>query len=373
MVSTSAGLGEFLTYDADNRRPGLTICSGAVTNSYYSADWQVLEDDIVNGSTTTKDTYVWSLSYIDDMVARDQSVNGGAATRIYAQQDANHDFTALVNASGSVVERFDYDPYGTATVLNASWGGTTDAYSWVYRFQGGRYDPSSGKINFRNRDLDTVTGTWMEKDPAGYGPVGGESTYSGEPFHSAAVYRFDGTQYAGVSGTPNLAAVMYNPTMGIWIAPGPVEHGNGMNLYQAYSDNPVDLEDPMGLFVGLGAGHQRAPGIGSPCCLKYDTGWHISGYTSMSACWKAEYAKYSLWNKIPAPWNTITASALGAGSKIAGAVGGKVGKAGSAVGWALYGAAVYQVGLTAGAALSCGDSYCTKGGHVTSTCPYKCG
>jgi len=139
-----------------------------VTNSYYSTSWQVLEDDIVLGSTTTKDTYVWSQSYIDDMVARDQSVNGGAATRIYAQQDANHDVTSITDSSGNVLERFVYDPYGTATVLNASWGGTTDAYSWVYRFQGGRYDPSSGKINFRNRDLDTVTGTWMERDPIGY-------------------------------------------------------------------------------------------------------------------------------------------------------------------------------------------------------------
>jgi len=73
--------------------------------------------------------------------------------------------TALVNTSGTVLERFIYDPYGTATVLNATtWASRSDGYSWVYRFQGGRYDPSSGKINFRYRDLDTVTGTWMEQD-----------------------------------------------------------------------------------------------------------------------------------------------------------------------------------------------------------------
>ena len=139
-----------------------------MTNSYYSTSWQVLEDDIVLGSTTTKDTYVWSLSYIDDIVARDQSVNGGAATRIYAQQDANHDVTALVNTGGSVLERFDYDPYGTATVLSASWGGTTDAYSWLYLFQGGRYDSSVKNYNFRTRDYRPTLGTWMESDFAGY-------------------------------------------------------------------------------------------------------------------------------------------------------------------------------------------------------------
>jgi RHS repeat-associated protein len=38
----------------------------------------------------------------------------------------------------------------------------------LFGFQGGRLDLTSGKINFRHRDLDTVTDTWMEKDPIGY-------------------------------------------------------------------------------------------------------------------------------------------------------------------------------------------------------------
>ena len=179
MASSSASNGEFFTYDADNRRPGLSFCSGEVLNSYYDMAWQDLEDDDVIGSTTTKSTYVWSQSYIDDMLARDQSVNGGAATRIYAQEDANHDVTSITDSSGNVLERFVYDPYGTATVLNATtWASRSDGFSWVYRFQGGRYDPSSGKINFWNRDLNTVTGTWMERDPSGY--VEGPNLYEFE-------------------------------------------------------------------------------------------------------------------------------------------------------------------------------------------------
>lgn len=163
MVTTSVN-GETFTYDADSRRPALSFCSGEVQNSYYDVSWQDLEDDDVNGSTTTKDTYVWSQSYIDDMVARDQSVNGGTATRIYAQQDANHDVTALVNTSGTVVERFDYDPYGKVTVLSASWGNSTDQYSWAYLFQGGRYDSNAKNYNFRNRDYRPTLGVWLEED-----------------------------------------------------------------------------------------------------------------------------------------------------------------------------------------------------------------
>ena len=190
------GNGDVYSYDADNRRPGFSICSGTVTNSYYSTSWQDLEDDVYNpcGGSTTVSTYTWGFSYIDDIVERDQNVNGGAITRIYAQQDANHDVTALVNASGAVLERFIYDPYGSMKVLNAStWAIRSDGYSWVYTFQGGRYDPISGKINFRNRDLDPVTGTWMEQDPAGY--------------------------------------------------------GDGMSLYQAGRSNPVVNDDPGGLAV----------------------------------------------------------------------------------------------------------------------------
>ena len=173
MVSAYNGTNaETIIYDADNRRPGLNICGTTVTDSYYTTSWQDIEDDVVTlgcGGSTTKSTYVWSESYIDDVVARDQSVNSGPIARVYAEQDANHDTTSLVNASGTALERFIYDPYGTRTVLNpGSWSTTGDSQSWLFGFQGGRLDPTSGKINFRNRDLDPVTDTWMEKDPIGY-------------------------------------------------------------------------------------------------------------------------------------------------------------------------------------------------------------
>jgi RHS repeat-associated protein len=46
----------------------------------------------------------------------------------------------------------------------STWAVTSDSQSWVYGFQGGRLDPLTNKINFRHRDLDTGTDTWMEKD-----------------------------------------------------------------------------------------------------------------------------------------------------------------------------------------------------------------
>ena len=122
--------GEVYAYNAIGERPGLSlnVCNGAVTSSYYSTQWQDLEDDVTTypcGPVTTMSTYLWSEGYIDDLIARDTGT-----TRVFAQQDANHDITSLTNSSGSVLERFIYDPYGKQTVLNpSSWSATTDSYS----------------------------------------------------------------------------------------------------------------------------------------------------------------------------------------------------------------------------------------------------
>ncbi|MGH7215344.1 MAG: hypothetical protein ACREIT_11330 [Tepidisphaeraceae bacterium] len=61
--------------------------------------------------------------YVDATIAidRDSDANGTLDERIYVLQDANFNVTALVNASGSVIERYLYDAYGKRTVLDANW------------------------------------------------------------------------------------------------------------------------------------------------------------------------------------------------------------------------------------------------------------
>src|SRR5438552_8629208 len=90
--------------------------------------------------------------------------------RLWVQQDANWNVTALVNAAGSVVERYVYDPYGAVTYLNATWGViASSAYGFVYLFQGDRLDPASGLYNSRNRDYSPTLGRWIQQDPLRYG------------------------------------------------------------------------------------------------------------------------------------------------------------------------------------------------------------
>jgi RHS repeat-associated protein len=125
---------------------------------------------------------VWSPTYVNDLVLRDRdpSGNGNFSERLYVQQDANHNVTAITNSSNpaTVQERFVYDPYGSVTVLTSGWSTTTDTKNWLYLFQGGRWDSYVGLYDFQRRELDPVLGRWIQQDPTGYGD--GASLYQFE-------------------------------------------------------------------------------------------------------------------------------------------------------------------------------------------------
>jgi RHS repeat-associated protein len=154
-------------YDGGGQRVRETR-GGTTTDLYYSNEWQVLEER-VGGTATT--SYVWSPVYVDSMVARDRDTNsdGTLDERLYAAQDANFNVTALINTSGTVVERYQYDPYGGFSVLDGSWGarGTT-SYGWKYLYQGGRWDADGTAYSFRNREYRPTLGRWLQNDPIGF-------------------------------------------------------------------------------------------------------------------------------------------------------------------------------------------------------------
>lgn len=86
--------------------------------------------------------------------------------RHYLQHDANYNVTAVTDRYGTVVERYLYDPYGLAAVLDANWGNDADGQSdvgWLYLHQGGRYDATAGLYHFRNRDYSPTPGRWTRR------------------------------------------------------------------------------------------------------------------------------------------------------------------------------------------------------------------
>jgi RHS repeat-associated protein len=200
---------ELYGYVADSTRASIWDVSVKTTYSFYSADWQALEDnDSVSGPVYS---YVWGLGYIDDLVARDDA----SSNRIYAQHDATWNVTALIGKiSGvwQVVERFAYDPYGVATVLTSAYASTTDSKDWVYRWQDGRYNTVTGLYNFRYRDYSPTLGVWIEKDPAGY--IDGPNVYQamlGEPIGNVDPMGLSGTAGTG-SSQPTTRPASTSPT-----------------------------------------------------------------------------------------------------------------------------------------------------------------
>jgi RHS repeat-associated protein len=98
--------------------------------------------------------------------------NGTLDARRFCCHNDLFSVQALVTGGGTVVERYEYDPYGKVTVLDA--GGTPKAnpdfseYGSPWTFTGRRLDPETGLLYFRNRYYHPGLGRFVGRDPSGY-------------------------------------------------------------------------------------------------------------------------------------------------------------------------------------------------------------
>jgi RHS repeat-associated protein len=252
VINAEATSVETYTYDAQGHRVTETPAGSLEKDLYYSNQWQVIEEDTSNSGLHLHADYVWSPVFVDALILRDDHLTGtydGSAfnfsDRLYATQDANYNVTALVaytsrpgdtNGDGEVdltdlnnvlnhlgttvtpwqdgdtngdgrvdltdlnnvlselgttegvTERFVYDAYGASQTYTRTWAATTDAYAWQYKFQGGRYDSTTGLYDFRNREYSPTMMRWTTQDPLGYvdgmndyGFVGGDPISLDDP------------------------------------------------------------------------------------------------------------------------------------------------------------------------------------------------
>jgi len=161
--------------------------------------------------------------------------------------NANWNVVALAESDGDVVERYIYDAYGRATVLNADFtpkvSGT--AYAWTHLYTGRELDPESGLMHYRNRYYHTGLGRFVSRDPIGY--------------------------------------------------------GGGINAYGYCANSPVDYVDPGGTKKGGGGGTSRPPIVHEPPPIEVgDTPVNItyvsdkSGYDSVEFWGNFWYSNYDL-------------------------------------------------------------------------------
>ncbi|MFL5246024.1 MAG: RHS repeat-associated core domain-containing protein [Gemmataceae bacterium] len=291
LVAVKNGGTTLASYKFDGTGRRIVETAGANTRDLYFDGWNVLEERL-NSASTADMQYVWNPLQTNSLVLRDRSTahNGTLDERLWVQQDANGDVTALINSSGSAVERYAYDPYGLVTYLNASWATiSSSGYAANYLYQGERLDPATGLLHMERRDYSASLQRFVNVDPKRYA-AGDNDLY--RFVGNNPVIHFDPTgldtnaalQLAGImSGMLNMMGGNFDPQIGI---------NEGIRASQAYEDLRGSGESIGGSIVITGA----------------FVGADIAGITKISDAW---VGKDALSGEPLSPWQRVIGAATG--------------------------------------------------------------
>ncbi len=156
-AGTNAIVADYL-YDPALRQRQKNV-GGTKTNFYYSG-WQRLAD--YDGTTNTlQQRYVYGPG-LDEVLIQVNS--GGSKTYFHANHQGS--VIAATDASGAVLNRFKYSPYGESPSMS----GTNHGYT------GQRYDSETGLYYYKMRYFSPKLGRFLQVDPIGY--AGGLNSYS---------------------------------------------------------------------------------------------------------------------------------------------------------------------------------------------------
>jgi RHS repeat-associated protein len=164
-------------YDGLSRRI-TKEAGGTVTHTYWSDRWKPLEERI-GSATTASRSYLWGErpGHRDELVLRDRDTDGNGTLdeRLYATMDYFNG-TAILNTSGTVLERYAYSAFGQRRIMAADFSPrSTSGYAWDFGFQGQFRDVETGWSNYGYRVYVPLVGTWINRDPIG--ETGGDNLY----------------------------------------------------------------------------------------------------------------------------------------------------------------------------------------------------
>jgi RHS repeat-associated protein len=158
------------------------------TDLFYTAAWQVIEER-EDGEENATVQNMWSPVYVNALILRDSDTTGGGNLgksgsgldeRVYVQHDANFNVTAITNISGTVVERYLYDPYGNHIVTSDVYEPLLNNASVFFMdtlYQGGKYNAATGLYVFQRREYSPTLMRWIEQEPSGSTYIDGMGLY----------------------------------------------------------------------------------------------------------------------------------------------------------------------------------------------------
>lgn len=251
IVSVDGGAVAAYAYDALGRR--IRKIADGDTTLYYYDGMQLIEER--DGAGAVKATYVWG-RWIDDIVSMQRN-----AQDYFYHSNALGSVVAVTNTSGQVVEQYEYDAFGKATVYNNSFvvlpGGSAIGNTWLYT--GRQLDPETGLYYYRARYYDPAHGRFLQRDPLGYVDGMGLYAYVGNNVSNSidpmGMVKWWGVSKSLIGMGTNLLGVVVGVGIGVatsWTGVGAVAGGviavksaygfsaNTQNLWNAFND-----EDPI--------------------------------------------------------------------------------------------------------------------------------
>jgi RHS repeat-associated protein len=158
-----------LTYDANHNRAKQVIAGTTTKTTYYINDsvTGAMEEKFVVGSTVTWHDYIPA----DGKMAAERFCTGPAscttgATFNYFTLDHLGSITAIADATGAVLERLNYDPWGKRRNADGTAAACGTVSSSASRgFTGQEMMDSVCFINFNARVYDPSLGRFMSADP----------------------------------------------------------------------------------------------------------------------------------------------------------------------------------------------------------------
>ncbi len=158
LISVNGGATASYKYDPLGRR--IEKQTASETIKFFYDGVKVIEEVDAGGNVVA--SYVYC-NGVDELLTMNRNGN-----TYYYHEDALGSVIALSDAGGNVVERYEYDPYGAAEVLDNSFNSLpASTVDNPYTFTSGRYDAETGLMFFRSRYYDSKTGRFISRDPIG--------------------------------------------------------------------------------------------------------------------------------------------------------------------------------------------------------------
>ena len=249
------------TYDGLTRR--MTRTNGADTRHYYyNKQWRSVEERM-NDAITIDRQFTWGLRDRWDLLRRKRSVSGSLDESLYLLRDCL-DPVAIVDESGTVVERNAYDAFGNVRFLAPDYTSRAgSAFDWEFLFHAEFRDSDTELYNYGYRYYSAGLGRWLSTDLIE--EEGGLNLYAFSDNNALIVM-----ESVGLICDPIEIVIGHGNPWG-WKRKGP---GYPINLFDVnmnqYAKDHGGNKNTM--YIGCGANHLNKGGIGADLPKNYRTG-----------------------------------------------------------------------------------------------------